>query len=563
VVALENIVPHLKGSRIFLETLKQEGVDCIFGNPGTTELPLMDELGLDNEIKYVLGLQEAGVMAMADGYAQASGRLAVANFHAAPGLGNALGMLYNAQRSNSPLLVTAGQHDLAFTLTEPVLWGDLARIAQPFVKWSHEVGSITDLARSVHRAAKVATTAPMGPVFLSIPVNVLNDATDVPLGAPTHIGRGIRGDRQSIAQAASLLVDAKNPVLIAGDAVSQSDALNEVVALAELIGAPVYLEGAQNTATFPSGHPQFMGTLGRLAPALRSVLSKHDVLFSIGGDLFTLSLPDAVDPMPENLVVVHLDDDPWEIGKNYPTDVAILGNPKATLPELIEDIARIATPAQKARARERRSETERAVSQLRAKLRDSQPQSANASPILPRHLMQVIADALSQEVIVVEETLSSRGRIRELLKSNLRDSFFGMRGGGIGWGISAAVGIKLARRERPVVALIGDGSALYTCQSLWTAANERLGGLVFVILNNSSYRILKQRTRELGGHAAASGKYLAMDIDDPAIDYVALARTFGLSAQRVATLSDVPAALNSALRADAPYLLEIMIDRSL
>ena len=186
-----------------------------------------------------------------------------------------------------------------------------------------------------------------------------------------------------------------------------------------------------------------------------------------------------------------------------------------------------------------------------------------AQPIDPAWLMLRLCEQLPAEAIVVDEGLTSAASLNAWLPVRDRYRYFGNISGGIGWGISAAVGVKLARRERPVVALIGDGSALYTCQSLWTAANERLGGLVFVILNNSSYRILKQRTRELGGHAAASGKYLAMDIDDPAIDYLALARTFGLSAQRVATLSDVPAALHSALRAEAPCLLEIMIDRSL
>src|SRR6184192_4397047 len=185
----------MSGKRAFLDLLKQEGVEIMFGNPGTTELPLMDAFATENELRYLLGLQEAAVMAMADGYAQASGKLAVANFHVAPGLGNAMGMLYDAQKSGAPILVTAGQHDQSFTVTEPILWADLPPIAQPFVKWSTEARRLEDLPRIVHRAAKTALTHPTGPVFLSLPVDVLNSERDLDLTAPTRVARRIVGDR--------------------------------------------------------------------------------------------------------------------------------------------------------------------------------------------------------------------------------------------------------------------------------------------------------------------------------------------------------------------------------
>jgi len=173
----------MSGKRAFLELLKQEGVDIIFGNPGTTELPLMDALAVDNEMRYVLALQEAAVMAMADGYAQASGKLAVVNLHVAPGLGNAMGMLYDAKKAAAPILVTAGQHDQSFNATEPILWDDLPTIARPMVKWSSEVRRLADLPRLVHRAAKTALAPPTGPVFLSLPGDILNSEADVDLGA--------------------------------------------------------------------------------------------------------------------------------------------------------------------------------------------------------------------------------------------------------------------------------------------------------------------------------------------------------------------------------------------
>src|SRR5437763_6669913 len=324
----------MSGKRAFLELLKQEGVEIVFGNPGTTELPLMDAFAAENELRYVLGLQEAGVMAMADGYAQASGKLAVANFHVAPGLGNAMGMLYDAQKAAAPILVTAGQQDQDFIVTEPILSADLPVLARPLVKWAAEVHRLADLPRLVHRAAKTAMAPPTGPVFLSLPGDILRADGDIDLLAPTRVAARLRGDANADAEAAALLAQSQRPVIMAGDAVAQSRAHGELVELAELLGAPVYTEFVPNTASFPSSHPLFRGSMIRLAPEVRKVLDQHDVLFSVGADLFTLSLPFHVEPMPPEIKLIHLDLDPWEVGKNYPAAVAILGDPKATLPDI-------------------------------------------------------------------------------------------------------------------------------------------------------------------------------------------------------------------------------------
>src|SRR5215472_7390416 len=187
-------MPVISGKRAFLDLLRQEGVEILFGNPGTTELPLMDALAVVPELRYVLGLQEAAVLAMADGYAQASGKLAFVNLHIAPGLGNAMGMLYDALKAGSPLLITAGQHDQSFTASEPILWADLPTIARPLVKWSAEVHRLADLPRLVHRAAKTALAPPTGPVFLSLPADVLNAEADLELGAPSRVAPAVRGD---------------------------------------------------------------------------------------------------------------------------------------------------------------------------------------------------------------------------------------------------------------------------------------------------------------------------------------------------------------------------------
>jgi benzoylformate decarboxylase len=553
-------VPVMSGKRAFLDILKQEGVEILFGNPGTTELPLMDALAVDNELRYVLGLQEAAVMAMADGYAQASGKLAVVNLHVAPGLGNAMGMLYDAQKAASPILLTAGQHDQQFNATEPILWADLPPIARPFVKWSSEVRRLQDLPRLVHRAAKTALAPPTGPVFLSLPGDVLQAEADIDLLAPTRVAPRLRGDPAAVDEAAALLAAAKNPLIMAGDAVAQSRAHAELVALAELVGAPVYAEIVPSSASFPASHPLFRGAMGRITPAIRQVFEQYDLVFSVGADLFTLSLPSPVEPIPPGVPLIHLDIDPWELGKNYPVAVAILGDPKATLPDLTAAVRQRMSAGQRVAARERldaareaiRGEREALVAQARA--------AAAATPIQPLALLHAIGETLPADAVVVDETISSGVGIRQLMRSDDPQSFFGLRGGGIGWGLPAAIGVKLALPERPVVALIGDGSAMYTCQALWTAAHDRIA-VVFVIFNNRSYRILKQRLYAQRGLAAQVDTYVGMELLDPPIDFVSLARSLGIAAERANTLHETTDLLRKGLSDGAAMLIDVELDR--
>jgi benzoylformate decarboxylase len=521
----------------------------------------MDALAAESELRYVLALQEAAVMSMADGYAQASGKLAVVNVHVTPGLGNAMGMLYNASKSGAPILVTAGQHDQGFNVTEPILWADLPTLARPLVKWSAEVHALSDLPRIVHRAIKTALAPPTGPVFMSLPADILNAEADVDLSAPTRIAPRLRGDLEAIEAAASVLARADRPLLIAGDAVAQSGAHAELIALAELLGAPVFAEGIANTASFPSSHPLFKGAMVRLAPWIAEALAPHDVLFSAAGDLFTLSLPSSVEPVPKHLRIIHLDIDPWELGKNFPAEVAILGDPKATLPELTAAVAKRMTGRAQAQARERLETATRAIRSARTALQAEAAARANKTPIEPRALLHAIGAALPADAVVVEEAISSAPGIRELIRSDDPQSFFGLRGGGIGWGLPAAIGVKLALPNRPVVALVGDGSALYTCQALWTAAHERVP-VIFVILNNASYRILKQRVHALRGHAAQADTYVGMDLVDPAIDFVGVARALGIAAERASTVDESTDLVRKGLADGAPLLIEVMLDRT-
>src|SRR5215472_5885659 len=529
-------VPAMSGKRAFLELLKQEGVEILFGNPGTTELPLMDALAVENELRYVLGLQEATVIGMADGYAQASGKLAVVNLHVTPGLGNAMGMLYDAQKAGSPILVTAGQHDQDFNMTEPILWADLPPIARPLVKWSGEVHRLADLPRLVHRAAKTAL-------------------------APPRVAALMRGDPAAVQQAAAILAQAKRPLIVAGDAVARSKAHAELIELAELVGAPVYSELVPSTASFPASHLLFRGAMTRMQGPIRKTLEQYDVLFSVGGDLFTLSLPSDIEPIPHGLTLIHLDTDPWELGKNYPPQVAILGDPKTTLPDITASLRERMSSGARGAARARLDAAKAATLAERDALKAKARDMAGQTPVQPLSLLNAIGEMLPKDAVVVDETISSGAGIRSLIRSDDPQSFYGLRGGGIGWGLPAALGVKLALPERPVVALVGDGSAMYTCQALWTAAHERIPA-VFVILNNSSYRILKQRLVAQRGLAAQVDRFVGMELTDPAIDYVGLARSLGVAAERATSVHDVTDLVTKGLKSHAPLLIDVPVDRN-
>jgi benzoylformate decarboxylase len=289
--------------------------------------------------------------------------------------------------------------------------------------------------------------------------------------------------------------------------------------------------------------------------------AQHDLLVSIGADLFTLSLPGEVEAMPEDFPVVHLDTDPWELAKNYPEQVSILGEPKVTLPELTEAVRKARSAAEAEGAVKRLAHVRgEGVASLH-KLHAMADAVAERHPIHPLALMQTIGRRLPDDAVVIDETVSSGTGLRRFLRSDDAQSFYGLRGGGIGWGLPAAIGVKLALPDRPVVALIGDGSAMYTIQGLWTAARENLR-MVFVIINNYSYRILKQRTNAMKGLAAQADNYVAMDLDQPRVDFVSVARGLGLTAHKAATLSDLGDLLEQALATDGPTLIDVEVDRS-
>ncbi|PIW28849.1 MAG: benzoylformate decarboxylase [Rhodospirillales bacterium CG15_BIG_FIL_POST_REV_8_21_14_020_66_15] len=544
------------GRSAFLALLKQEGVSHLFGNPGTTELPIMHALADHPDLTYVLGLQESLVVAMADGYSRASGRLVACNVHVAPGLGNAMGSLYNAKFTGTPMILTAGQQEQGHGLTEPVLYDDLVPMARPLVKWAVEVTRLEDLPRIVHRAAKVAMTPPTGPVFLSLPGDILNAEAGLDLGAATRIDTRVRPSDAVLETIAKRILAAERPVVVVGDEMVKSDALKEAAEFATALGAPVFQSSAPYGAQFLSEHPCFMGALERVQKQARAALEPHDLMIALGADPLVMSVYSPIDPLPDGMKIVQVGLNEWDIAKNYPVDIAALGDLKVTLPALADMLLLIGGDAHKSRAASsiaRLADTN--WSARRKRLMTELADSDGPAPIDPRHLAKMITDALPANAIIVNEGLTSARLLDQLFPFRDRFAYHGLASGGIGWGVPAAVGVQLAQPDRPVVAVIGDGSAMYSIQALWTAANMKLP-LTYVIANNGGYRIIKQRLKSFHG----SENYIAMDFVDPPIDFVALARSMGLTAERITDPARVRPALKEAIANPGPNLLEVVVD---
>ena len=544
------------GREAFLALLESEGVTHLIGNPGTTELPIMAALPDRPAITYVMALQEALVVAMADGYSRASGDLSACNVHVAPGLGNAMGSLYNAKWMGSPIIVTAGQQEQGHGLTEPMLYDPLVPIAQPLVKWAVEVTRLQDLPLVVHRAAKIAMTPPTGPVFISLPGDILNEQDALELGRPTRVDTAGRPSDAALDRLADRLLAARRPVIVAGHEIATSDALGEAAAIAELLGAPVYQQTVCHGAHFLSEHPAFMGGLTRDQRDVRDTLSPYDLMFCIGSDVLRMSVYSAIDPMPEGMAVVQLGLRDWEMGKNYAAEIALRADVKETLTALAPRIERKrgGAGAEKAAA---------AIAALgksnwsarREAARARALAGTGAAPMPPDLAMLRIVEALPEDAVIVEEGILSARALPALYPFRDAKAFFGLGSGGIGFAMAGAVGVQLALPDRPVVAIVGDGSAMYSIQALWTAANAKLP-ITYVIANNGGYRIIKERLKSF--HAVE--RYTGMEFKDPAIDFTGLARAMGVTAMRITDPGDIGPAIAESTGRNGPTLLDVVVD---
>src|SRR6516165_8718469 len=549
---------RITGRSAFLALLKDEGITHLFGNPGTTELPIMHALKDHPDVTYVMAMQESLVVAIADGFSRASGRLVACNVHVAPGLGNALGSLYNASFTGTPMILTAGQQEQGHGLMEPVLYGPLVQMAEPLVKWAVEVTRLEDLPRIVRRAAKIATTPPTGPVFISLPGDILNAEAGIELGRSTRVDARVRPSDEALAALTARILKAQRPLIVAGDEVVKSDALKEAASLAEALGAPAYQCSTPYGAQFLSESPCFMGALSRLQKQVREVLSPYDLMIVLGADPLRMSVYSEVDPLPDGLSIVQVGLVDWDLAKNYGAEIALKADVKETLKALV--------PALKAAggaALERGAK--KGIAELAAKnwtarrkpLMEQISRARDRSPIDPDWLTLQLIEAMPDNAILVDEGLTSARQVLALRPHRDRYGYHALASGGIGWGLPASVGVSLANPHRSVVCYSGDGSAMYSIQALWTAAHHKLP-LSVVIINNGGYRIIKQRLLSFHGDS----NYIGMDFADPPVDFAGIGKSLGLEAIRITDPTELKPALSSAFKRPGAKLIEVLVDGS-
>ena len=551
-------IPARRGAQMLLELLESEGVEYIFGNPGTTELPLIDALLGPTPIRYVLALQEASVVAMADGYAQAAGRPGFVNLHTAGGLGHGMGNLLNAQVSGTPLVITAGQQDSRHALMDPLLFGDLVAIATPSVKWAREVTKADQLPVLVRRAFHDCSAAPSGPVFMSLPMDMMEEMTTVGIAERSTIDtRAVAG---SLGRLAGLLASFApgRLALIAGDEVWSSDAAAQAVTLAEVLGAPVYGSSWPAHLTFPTAHPLWAGNLPTRASDIAAELTPFDGVFALGGKSLITILYTEGSALPAGCRLFQLSLDVRDLGRSYFTELSVQGDIRASLDVLL--------PPLRDRLRDRRVELDAAAARHGARrratyasLEERADHEATRPVITPLVAAREVLRAVGPRIPIIDEAIATSAFLRRLLRDDTIRSYAFLRGGALGWGLPAAAGYSLGIGREPVVCLLGDGAAMYSPQALWTLAHERLPVTV-VVMNNREYNVLKTFMKGQAHYlSASSNRFIAMDLGDPAIDFLALAMSMGVAARRVERAGDIADAVRAGIASGLPNLIEVTI----
>jgi benzoylformate decarboxylase len=514
---------------ITIDLLRKLGMTSVFGNPGSTELPMFRDFPED--FRYVLGLQESVALAMADGFAQATRNAALVNLHSSAGTGHALGNLFTAYKNQTPLVVTAGQQARSILPFEPFLFAERAcEFPRPFVKWSCEPARAADVPRAILRGYRIAMTPPYGPVFISVPVDDWDQPCD-PLEFGSFAARN-PGDPAELAELARSLSEARSPALVLGAGCARQQAWDAVVQLAQAQGTAVYVAPFASRNVFPEDHRLFQGCLPASRERIVETLANHDLVIAVGGPLNLYHTEGNGPHLPQGTKVWLITDDPGLLSF-APGDRAILADPRYA----VETLARLATPPS-ARA-------------------EVTPRDTSGTPDAPdgglceAHVMDSIARLRPLGSVIVEEAPSSRPAMQRGLPILDPDGFYTTAGGGLGYGLPAAVGIALARRDSKVIALLGDGSAMYAIQGLFSAA--KLGAAVsFLIVNNRSYAALRQ----FGGHFGLEN---VEGSDLAGLDFCAIAQGHGVAAKRATTPDELEAALQWSFDCPKPTLVEMIL----
>ncbi|MEV6830144.1 benzoylformate decarboxylase [Amycolatopsis sp. NPDC051102] len=509
------------------ELLRELGLTTVFGNPGTTEVPFLTDW--PDDFDYVLGLQESAVVAMADAYAQATRRAVLVNLHSAGGVGHGLGSLFNAYRNRTPMIIVAGQQIRSLIPHEPFLGAmDAPEFPKPYVKWSVEPACAEDVPAALARAYHVATQAPSGPVFVSVPADDWTAATERPIVSRPRI-RGFAPDPEAVDELKAALEAAERPAIVVGGAVDQDGAVPETVALAERLNAAVWVAPMSFRCSFPEDHPLFQGFLDPERGAVADALAPHDLVVVLGAPAFTYHVDRGRGeaPLPPLFIV---SDDEQVLARAF-EGTGIRATPKLGIRALLDVVEQSSRPAPAPRKR---------------------PAKPSGDALTGEFVYSTLADLLPDNALVVEETPSHRGILHDHLPITATDTgFLTMASGTLGYGVPGAVGAALARPDRKVVGVIGDGSSMYGIQALWTAARQELP-VTFVIMDNSEYAAVRILGDAIGGEKLP-GTELG------GIGFAALAESMGCHGVTITEPAELVPGLTAALADPRPTLVHVRV----
>jgi benzoylformate decarboxylase len=535
------------GKVAICEQLLADGITHVFGNPGTVEQGLLDELEEHGGFEYILTLQETVAAGIADGYARATQRPALLQLHSGVGLGNGIGMLYQAMRGHAPLICIAGESGVRYEAMDAQMASDLVAMARPVTKWAARVTDSSSLLRMLRRAIKIAMTEPRGPVFLSLPMDVL-DAETTEAVVPTVVpSTRTLPTPDLVGRMAQLLAGAKRPLMLLGDGVASAGAQREVTAVAERLGADVWLVDSSEP-NMPADHPLVRGQLGHMfGHVSTAAVRAADAVLIVGSYVFPEVFPELGHPFAVDARIVHVDLNSYEIGKNHPVDLGIVADPKPTMAALAGVLDQISTAAQRDAAKGR----------LAARRAEPKAVPAGENSVLAAFLGE-LAERVPDDLVVFDEALTASPLVSHFLPPRLPGHSFLTRGGSLGVGFPGAIGVKIAHPERTVIGFSGDGGSMYTYQSLWTAARYDVGAK-FVVCHNRKYELLNdnidQYWKEQG--IRPHRHPTAFDIGFPQIDFVGLAKSLGVDGCRLDKAEDATRCAEELLSTPGPFLVDV------
>ncbi|MDY7090372.1 MAG: thiamine pyrophosphate-binding protein [Actinomycetota bacterium] len=542
------------GKEAMIEQFLADGITHMFGNPGTVEQGFLDTLESYSDFHYILTLQETVAAGVADGFARATGGPAVLQLHSGVGLGNGIGMMYQSKRGHTPLVVVAGESGIAYDSMDAQMAADLVAMARPVTKWATRVVDSRSLLRVLRRAIKIAMTPPRGPVFVALPMDVLDELNDELVVPTTHPATRVLPTPDLVAEAAALLAGAQRPVLVVGDGVTLSGAEAELVRVAEKLGADVWYADYSDVP-MPSSHPLSRGALGHMfGPVSRAAVQDADAVLIVGTYVFPEVFPDLVSPFAPDARVVHIDLDGYEIGKNHPVTLGLIADPKPTLAAIAGVLDRVRTPEQDiaAAGRIRRRRTEKATA-------DTAPDDTLIGAFLAE-----FAQRAPKDLMVFDEALTASPYVTRYLKPEIPGHYQVTRGGSLGVGIPGAVGMKIAYPDRMVVGFTGDGGSMYTYQAVWTAVRHDAPA-IFVVCNNHRYQLLNANIDEYWKEQGIEGRRHphSFDLSHPAIDFAALAQSLGADGIRLDKPSQIASTVERMLTTRRPLLIDLQTDDTL